>query len=72
MQRGDLSSTMMAVHHDLESQFFAHQTALLDRDYARAASELARYRERLFAHAQDEERLVRVQPARAGPGTLYS
>ena len=58
MQRGDLSSTMMAVHHDLESQFFAHQTALLDRDYPRAALALSDYRRDLFAHAADEERLV--------------
>jgi hemerythrin superfamily protein len=58
MQRGDLLSTMMAVHHDLESQFFEHQTALLDRDYARAAQALADYRRDLFAHASDEEQLV--------------
>ena len=58
MQRGDLFSTMMAVHHDLESQFFAHQTALLDRDYPRAALALSDYRRELFAHAADEERLV--------------
>ena len=54
----DLRTAMMGLHDDLAQAFFSHQTALLDRDYARAATELARYRERLFAHAQDEEQLV--------------
>lgn len=58
MQDDDLRDAMMGLHDGLAETFFAHQTALLDRDFARAASELARYRERLFAHAQDEERLV--------------
>ncbi len=58
MRDQDLRDAMMGLHDGLSRIFFAHQTALLDRDYARAEIELARYRERLFAHAQDEERLV--------------
>lgn len=58
MQSSDLLHTMMAVHDDLASQFFAHQTALLDRDFSRAAQTLADYRNDLLAHASDEEHLV--------------
>lgn len=58
MQDPDLRSAMMGLHDDLAQAFFSHQTALLDRDFARAASHLARYREQLFAHAQDEEQFV--------------
>ena len=50
-----LERAMMAVHDALDASFFAHQTALLDRDFARAGGEIARYRELLFAHAADEE-----------------
>lgn len=58
MHDDDLRDAMMGLHVGLADTFFAHQTALLDRDFGRAASELALYRERLFAHAQDEEQLV--------------
>jgi len=58
MHDHDLRSAMMGLHDDLAQTFFAHQTALLDRDFTRAATHLARYREQLFAHAQDEERHV--------------
>lgn len=55
---GDLQAAMMGVHDELAQRFFAHQQALLDRDFARAARELAAYRETLFAHAHDEEQHV--------------
>ena len=55
---GDLQTAMMGVHDALAQRFFAHQQALLDRDFARAARELAAYRETLFAHAHDEEQFV--------------
>lgn len=58
MHDPDLRSAMMGLHDDLAQAFFSHQTALLDRDFARAATQLARYREQLFAHAQDEEQFV--------------
>lgn len=54
----DLASAMMGLHDELARTFFAHQVALLDRDYATAARHLAVYREHLFAHAADEEVLV--------------
>lgn len=49
---------MMGVHDDLAMTFFRHQQALLDRDFARAARELAAYRKALFAHAHAEEQHV--------------
>lgn len=49
---------MMGVHDELAQVFFAHQRALLDRDFERAARELAAYRTKLFAHAHDEEQHV--------------
>jgi hemerythrin-like domain-containing protein len=58
MHDADLRDAMMGLHDCLAETFFAHQTALLDRDFTRAATHLARYREQLFAHAQDEERFV--------------
>lgn len=61
MPAPDLATAMMALHDELAETFFAHQRALLDRDFARAAAELACYREHLFAHAHDEERLVLPQ-----------
>lgn len=54
----DLPARMMGLHAELERRFFAHQQALLDRDFARAARELAGYRERLWLHMADEESLV--------------
>lgn len=49
---------MMALHDELAQSFFAHQCALLDRDFVRAAAALACHHERLLAHMDDEERLV--------------
>ncbi len=54
----DLASVMMGLHEDLARRFFAHQRALLDRDFVRAAAELAGYRERLLEHMRDEEDFV--------------
>lgn len=58
MREPDLAVAMMALHDDLQRTFFAHQVALLDRDFVRAARELASYRTHLEAHAADEEALV--------------
>lgn len=52
------TAAFMAHHDALGASFFAHQQALLDRDFARAGRELAAYRERLLAHMHDEETLV--------------
>jgi hemerythrin-like domain-containing protein len=49
---------MMAVHDELGARFFAHQQALLDRDFARAAREIAGYRDLLFEHAAAEEAVI--------------
>ncbi len=49
---------MMGLHDVLAQRFFAHQQALLDRDFARAAAHLAAYREGLLAHMHDEENVV--------------
>src|SRR5262245_43126476 len=57
---------MMGLHDDLAQRFFAHQTSLLDRDFVRAASFLAGYRERLLLHMQDEESLVLPRYKQAG------
>ena len=46
---------MMGLHDEFAQTFFAHQVALLDRDFARAAAHLQRYRTVLWAHMQDEE-----------------
>jgi hemerythrin-like domain-containing protein len=54
----DLNAAMMGLHDHLAERFFAHQRALLDRDFAGAAARLQEYRRELFAHADDEERLV--------------
>lgn len=54
----DLHAAMMGLHDRLAERFFAHQRALLDRDYPAAAARLQQYRGELFAHADDEERLV--------------
>ncbi len=54
----ELGACMMALHPALDGWFFAHQVALLDRDFARAAAALDGYRERLFRHAADEEQHV--------------
>jgi hemerythrin-like domain-containing protein len=55
---GDLQAVMMGEHAVFAARFHAHQVALLDRDFARAARELAAYRDALFAHAAAEERHV--------------
>jgi hypothetical protein len=52
------TAAFMAHHDGLAASFFAHQRALLDRDFARAARELAVYREVLWAHMHDEETVV--------------
>jgi len=57
---------MMGLHAQLDEHFFVHQQALLDRDFARAQRLLADYRERLFAHMQDEESLVLPRYQAAG------
>lgn len=49
------AARMMALHERLDERFFAHQRALLDRDFARAAAALADYRQRLERHIDDEE-----------------
>lgn len=54
----DLATTMMGLHEVLERHFFAHQVALLDRDFARAAAALDDYRRRLSLHMRDEESAV--------------
>ncbi|MBX3462974.1 MAG: hypothetical protein KF830_07370 [Planctomycetes bacterium] len=50
--------SMMALHAELDARFFAHQRALLDRDFGGAAAALADYRERLWRHIADEEEHV--------------
>ena len=57
---------MMGLHDELDRRFFAHQRALLDRDFARAARELDAYRERLARHMHDEESLVLPRYAQCG------
>lgn len=54
----DLHERMMALHDELATSFHAHQVALLDRDFVRAAAALARHHEQLLAHMHDEELLV--------------
>lgn len=49
---------MMGLHDTFAEAFFAHQQALLDRDFVRAGAVLAHYRTALWAHMQDEESLV--------------
>jgi hemerythrin-like domain-containing protein len=49
---------LMAHHDGLAASFFAHQQALLDRDFVRAARELADYRAALLDHMHDEESAV--------------
>lgn len=53
-----LESTMMGRHGELDAGFFAHQRALLDRDFARAGRLLDEFRGRLEQHADDEEQFV--------------
>ena len=57
---------MMGVHDRLEAGFHAHQVALLDRDFARAGTALAAYRELLATHVDDEEEHVLPRYAAAG------
>ncbi|MBL8748731.1 MAG: hypothetical protein JNK78_06195 [Planctomycetes bacterium] len=65
----DLSAVMMALHDDLAQRFFAHQCALLDRDFVRAAADLAAYRARLLEHMRDEEGAVLPAYEAAGGDT---
>ncbi len=58
MATSDLQFVMMGLHDEFAQAFFLHQQALLDRDFGRAARQLAVYRERLFQHMRDEEVLV--------------
>jgi hemerythrin-like domain-containing protein len=64
--RQDFAERMMALHGDLEQRFFAHQKALLHRDFARAAEAIAEYRARLLDHIQDEEEFALPRYAAAG------
>jgi hemerythrin-like domain-containing protein len=57
---------MRGLHDDLAERYFAHQRSLLDRDFVRAASHLAGYRERLLWHMQDEEAFVLPRYRQAG------
>jgi hemerythrin-like domain-containing protein len=67
---GLVEPVLMALHEGLDRLFFAHRRALLDRDFARAARELDRYRSALLLHMQDEEELVLpVYAARGGDRT---
>ena len=60
------AAVMMALHDDLVQSLFAHQVALLDRDFARAATLLQHFRGQLLAHVDDEERHVLPQYERLG------
>ena len=62
----DFVDRMMGLHAQLDDRFFAHQQALLDRDFARAAAALADYRDRLWRHIQDEESQVLPRYAALG------
>ena len=63
---GPFPHRRMGLHDDLALRFFAHQQALLDRDFVRAALQLAGYRQRLLWHMQDEESLVLPRYRQAG------
>lgn len=54
----ELTRCLMGLHERLAQVFFRHQQALLDRDFVRAARELAAYRDCLLDHMHDEETLV--------------
>lgn len=65
---------MMERHAALDALFLAHQTALLDRDRARAVETLAAYRAALEAHVREEEERIlplyaERAPQPAGGGT---
>lgn len=60
------AAVMMALHDDLGQSLFAHQVALLDRDFARAATLLQHFRSQLLAHVDDEERHVLPHYERLG------
>lgn len=62
----ELQRVMMGLHEALDARFFAHQRALLDRDFARAASLLDEYRSRLLQHIADEEEAVLPRYVAAG------
>lgn len=57
---------MMALHGRLDERFFAHQRALLDRDFVRADAALAEYEQRLERHIDDEEAHVLPRYEAAG------
>ncbi len=60
------TARMMSLHEQLDARLFAHQVALLDRDFARAAAALADYRDRIGRHIADEEAHVLPRYAALG------
>lgn len=61
-----LERVMMGLHGELDRRFFAHQRALLDREFTIAAVLLERYRGALFAHMTDEESVILPRYVAAG------
>ena len=49
---------MMERHTVLAEIFLAHQSAILERDFTRAAAELSRYGAALLAHIDEEEAAI--------------
>ena len=65
-QHGPLERCLMPLHDALESLFFAHQVALLDRDAARALRGFDAFRTAIETHASDEEEQVLPLYAQCG------
>jgi hemerythrin-like domain-containing protein len=66
----DFPARMMTLHEGLTELFHRHQVALLDRDLPSAREWLARFRDALHRHADDEERFVLpIYAARGGAET---
>ena len=63
---GRLERVMMGLHDELGARFFAHQQALLDRDFALAAERLEDYRSRIARHMADEELSILPRYVAAG------
>lgn len=61
-----LERLMMGLHDELDRRFFAHQRALLDREFTIAAALLDRYRVVLLAHMADEEEAILPRYVAAG------
>lgn len=61
-----LERVMMGLHDELGARFFAHQQALLDRDFALAAARLEEYRSRITRHMADEEEAILPHYVAAG------